>query len=135
MSMAHSLEVRSPFLDHHLVEFVFKLPPSLKLRRGRSKAILRDAMRPHLPPQTLRKPKQGFSIPLRAWLRGELYEMTRDYLTSDGCLPVDIFDRSGVHALLSDHVRGKADHSAIIWALLSFATWEEAYLKAKQPNA
>jgi asparagine synthase (glutamine-hydrolysing) len=135
MSMAHSLEVRSPFLDHHLVEFVFKLPPSLKLRRGRSKAILRDAMRPYLPPQTLRKPKQGFSIPLRAWLRGELYEMTRDYLTSDGCLPLDIFDRSGVHALLSEHVKGKADHSAVIWALLSFATWEEAYLKGKQASA
>jgi asparagine synthase (glutamine-hydrolysing) len=129
MSMAHSLEVRSPFLDHHVVEFVFNLQPSLKLRGSTSKAILRDAMRARLPAETLRKGKQGFKVPLRAWLRGELYEMARDYLTGDGGLPEDVFDRGGVAALLSAHVDGRADHSAVIWALLSYAAWEEAYLR------
>ena len=129
MSMAHSLEVRSPFLDHRLVEFVFKLPMSLKLKGGRSKAILRDAMQPYLPPETLRKPKKGFSVPMRSWLRGELHEMATDYLGKDGRLPDDIFNRDGVAALLSEHRAGSADHSAIIWALLCYATWDDLYLR------
>ena len=114
MSMAHSLEVRSPLLDHRLVEFVFKLPPSLKLRGGTSKAILRRAVSTYLPPQTLRKAKQGFEIPLRSWLRGELREMTWDYLVADGALDSQIFDRAGVSRLLTEHAKGHADHSAVI---------------------
>ena len=129
MSMAHSLEVRSPLLDHRLVEFVFKLPPSFKLRGGTSKAILRRAVSPYLPRETMRKAKQGFEIPLRSWLRGELREMTWDYLVAGGSLVPEIFDRKGVSRLLTEHAEGQADHSAVIWALLSYATWEHAYLK------
>jgi asparagine synthase (glutamine-hydrolysing) len=128
MSMAHSLEVRSPFLDHRLVEFVFQLSPTLKLKNGQSKAILREAMQPYLPASTLKKPKRGFSVPMRAWLRGELHEMITDYLGKNGRLPAEIFNRDGVAALLSEHHNGQADHSNIIWALLCYATWEELYL-------
>jgi asparagine synthase (glutamine-hydrolysing) len=130
MSMAHSLEVRSPFLDHRLVEYVFQLSPSLKLKNGTSKAILRTAMQPYLPPDTLGKPKKGFSVPMRAWLRGELHEMAVDYLGQNGRLPMDIFDRGGVASLLSEHHKGKADHSVMIWALLCYAAWDELYLRA-----
>src|SRR5207253_10954515 len=129
MSMTHSLEVRSPFLDHRLVEFVSELPTSLKLKGGRSKAILRDAMQPYLPPHTLRKRKQGFSVSMRSWLRGELHEMATDYLGQDGRLPDGIFNRNEVAALLSEHRAGRADHSAIIWALLCYATWDDLYLR------
>jgi asparagine synthase (glutamine-hydrolysing) len=131
-SMAHSLEVRSPLLDHRLVEFVFKLPPALKLRGRTSKAILRDAIGMELPPRTLRKPKQGFEIPLRSWLRGELREMTWDYLGGRS-LRADAFDRAGIAQLLSEHAKGKADHSHVIWALLAYATWQDEYLKHAAP--
>jgi len=129
MSMAHSLEVRSPFLDHRLVEFVFSLPMSLKLKGSRSKAILRDAMQPYLPPETLKKPKRGFSVPMRSWLRGELHEMATDYLGKNSPLPDGIFAHDEVAALLSEHRAGSADHSGIIWALLCYATWQDLYLR------
>lgn len=133
MSMANSLEIRSPFLDHRLVEFVAKLPPSLKLRGWRSKAILRDTVRPHLPPSVLRKPKQGFNVPLRAWLRNGLYELASDFLASPTpALPTDVFDITRVRALLAEHRAGKWDHSDAIWILLNYAAWHDEYVVKKR---
>lgn len=130
MSMANSLEVRSPFLDHRLVEFVARLPPSAKLRGWQTKAILRDTVRHRLPAATLRKPKQGFSVPLRDWLRTGLQEMVGDYLEgAGGRLPAGMFDRAGIGTLLQQHRRGEADHSAAIWSLLNYAAWHERYMR------
>jgi asparagine synthase (glutamine-hydrolysing) len=103
MSMAHSLEVRSPLLDHRLVEFVLSLPPSLKLRGWRTKAILRDTVRRYLPASTLRKRKHGFSVPLREWFR----------------------------RLIDEHHRGERDHSSVLWLLLNYAAWNGAYAHAR----
>src|SRR5437867_5689115 len=100
MSMAHSLEVRSPLLDHRLLEFAAALPPSLKLRGWQTKAILRDTVRRYLPRTTLRKRKQGFSVPLREWLRGSLYEMVCDYLSpANGHLPPGLFNHATISRL------------------------------------
>lgn len=129
MSMAHSLEVRSPLLDHRLVEFVGRMPPHLKLRGWQTKAILRDTVRRYLPPQTLRKRKQGFSVPLRDWLRTGLHEMVGDYL--DGSRPrlsADMFNRAAISAILREHRTGAADHSNMIWLLLNYAAWRELYV-------
>lgn len=134
MSMAHALEVRSPLLDHRLVEFAARLPPALKLRRWETKAILRDTLRPLLPPQTLRKSKQGFSVPLRDWLRTGLHEMVFDLLeASRGHLPEETIDRGTVKALLAEHHRGRADHSRVVWLLLNYAVWHEAYVRTAHP--
>src|SRR5206468_8778924 len=112
MSMAHSLEVRSPLLDHRVVDFVVRLPPSMKLRRWETKAILRDTLRRSLPPSTLRKRKQGFAVPLREWLRTGLRDMVGDFLESaNGRLPRDIFDDVTIKRVLAEHRRGEADHS------------------------
>jgi asparagine synthase (glutamine-hydrolysing) len=128
MSMAHALEVRSPLLDHRVVEFIARMPAELKLRGWEKKAILRDTVRPYLPPQTLRKRKQGFSVPLREWLRGRLSEMVGDYLeTEHARLPAELFNRATVTRLLAEHRRGIADHSTVIWLLLNYAAWREAY--------
>jgi len=128
MSMAHSLEVRSPLLDHRLVEFAASLPPCLKLRGWQTKAILRDAVRRYLPPATLRKRKHGFSVPLREWLRGTLHEMVCDYLSeTNGHLPRGMFSPSTVGRLISEHRRGVQDHSSAIWLLLNFAAWNNMY--------
>jgi asparagine synthase (glutamine-hydrolysing) len=130
MSMANSLEVRSPFLDHRLVEFVARLPPASKLRGWTGKAILRDAIGPDLPPQTLRKNKQGFAVPLREWLKGALRPMVADYLEADGRgLPSEVFDRRAVQSLLRRHQHGVADHSAVIWLLLIYAKWYDLYIR------
>jgi asparagine synthase (glutamine-hydrolysing) len=135
MSMAHSLEVRSPFLDHRLVEFVLSLPPRLKLRRGETKVILRRTVERRLPPATLRKPKQGFNVPLRDWFRGVLSGIAADCLLGSGGLPSHLFDRRGIELLLREHRGGHLDHSATIWLLLSYATWWQHLIAAPRGAA
>jgi asparagine synthase (glutamine-hydrolysing) len=126
MSMAHSLEVRSPLLDHRVVEFLARMPAELKLRGWQKKAILRDTVRAYLPAETLRKRKQGFSVPLREWLHGSLNEMVGDYLDAGGGrLPPALFNRAAVSRLLAEHGDGVADHSTPIWLLLNYAAWDE----------
>jgi asparagine synthase (glutamine-hydrolysing) len=128
MSMAHSLEVRSPLLDHRLVEFALSLPPSLKLQGWRTKAILRDTVRRYLPAATLRKRKQGFSVPLREWFRGSLREMVSDYLSpANGQLPPGMFHNATVSRLIDEHYRGVRDHSSVLWLLLNYAAWNSVY--------
>jgi asparagine synthase (glutamine-hydrolysing) len=133
MSMAHALEVRSPLLDHRLVDFVVRLPPSMKLRGWQTKAILRDTIRRYLPRATLRKRKQGFAVPLREWLRNGLHEMVGDFLEAgDSRLPPDVFNRATVGRLLSEHRRGEADHSSVIWLLLNYAAWRDLYIHHRE---
>lgn len=133
MSMAHSLEVRSPLLDHCLVEYVARLPPSMKLRGWQTKAILRDTVRGYLPAATLQKRKQGFAVPLREWLRDDLGEMVGDLLESaGGRLPLDTFDGATVRGLTRQHRLGQADHSAVLWVLLNYAVWRDLYVHGPQ---
>jgi asparagine synthase (glutamine-hydrolysing) len=130
MSMAHGLEVRCPLLDHRLVELVARMPPGLKLRGFETKAVFRDTVRPYLPARTVRKRKQGFSVPLREWLRTRLREMVGDYLEAGGGrLPSALFDRRAVAAMLAEHHRGAADYSQLIWSLLNYAAWQELYVE------
>ncbi len=136
MSMAHSLEVRAPFLDHHLVELATAMPPSLKLRGWKSKAILREVVRPHLPPETMRKPKQGFGVPLADWIRGGLGEMVSDYLESEASRVLsDYVDLETVRAILVDHRAGRVDYRSQIWLLLNFAVWNDLYLRRPDRNS
>ena len=129
MSMANSLEVRPPLLDHRLVEFVARMPPDLKLRGLQTKAILREAVQAYLPPSAMRRRKQGFSVPLREWLRTGLSEMVDDYLTgTDARLPDGMFDRCAVGRLIAEHHAGAADHSPAIWLLLNYAAWHAEYV-------
>jgi asparagine synthase (glutamine-hydrolysing) len=135
MSMAHSLEVRSPLLDHKLVEFAASMPIDLKLRGWQPKAILRDVLSTQLPAQTLAKRKQGFSVPLRDWFKGGLYEMVGDFLDSaHGRLPAEVFSPRKVASVLRDHRTGLADHSRKIWLLLMFAAWHDTYQVGREPS-
>jgi asparagine synthase (glutamine-hydrolysing) len=128
MSMANALEVRSPLLDHRLVEFAAGLPPAMKLRGWQTKAILRDVVQRYLPAATLRKRKQGFSVPLREWFRGSLLETVCDYLSAGkGHLPPGVFNPSTVSRLISEHRNGERDHSSILWLLLNYAAWDSLY--------
>jgi len=135
MSMAHSLEVRSPLLDHRLVEFATSLPARLKLRGWQTKAILRDTVRRYLPASTLRKRKHGFSVPLREWFRGSLHEMVCDYLSARSTLLAPgVFNHVTISRWIAEHHRGERDHSAILWLLLNYAAWKSLYTHASAPS-
>jgi asparagine synthase (glutamine-hydrolysing) len=135
MSMAHSLEVRSPLLDHNLLEFVARLPTDYKIQHGQGKALLRKVLSRYLPPPSLSKPKQGFSVPLRDWFREGFAEMLGDYLLGGSSrLPEAYFNRAKVESVLDEHRRGAADHGRKIWLLLVFAAWQDQYQQGGTPQ-
>jgi asparagine synthase (glutamine-hydrolysing) len=120
-SMAHSLEVRVPLLDHVLVEWAATLPPRLRLNARGSKYVLKQALRPHLPAAILRRSKMGFSVPLAAWLRGSLRAPVRRALAEPAFAQSGLFDMAAVARLIEQHQSGRSDHSRMIWALFMFA--------------
>ncbi|MBN1249985.1 MAG: asparagine synthase (glutamine-hydrolyzing) [Anaerolineae bacterium] len=128
MSMAASIEARVPLLDHRIVEFALSLPSHHKLRRGRTKLALRRAMRGRLPKAVLNRPKQGFSIPLKHWLRGSLKPLMMDLLSADCVRRRGYFAPQTVDRWVADHLRGYANHSHRLWALMVFELWHRQML-------
>jgi asparagine synthase (glutamine-hydrolysing) len=120
-SMAHSLEVRVPLLDHVLVEWAATLPPELRLNARASKYVLKEALGPYLPPAVLRRPKMGFAVPLAAWLRGSLLAPVERALAEPAFAQSGLFDLAAVARLIERHRSGRSDHSRMIWALFMFA--------------
>jgi asparagine synthase (glutamine-hydrolysing) len=120
-SMAHSLEVRVPLLDHVLVEWAATLPPRLRLNARGGKYVLKQALRPYLPVAILRRRKMGFAVPLAAWLRGPLLGPVRSALVEPAFADSGLFDMAAVARLMEQHESGRSDHSRIIWALFMFA--------------
>ena len=123
ISMAHSLEVRVPFVDHQFVENVFPLPDRTKVGLGNAKRLLRNAMRDRLPAEHFSAPKRGFVGPMSAWLRGELREMITDELSGDRMRRLGLFEQRAIQRLLDDHFGHRHDRSGILWELLCFTTW------------
>jgi len=123
MTMAASLEARSPFLDHEMVEWAARLPDSLKVRGRRGKYLLRKAFAASLPPHVLHHGKQGFGIPLAGWFRGPLAGWAREVLLgAESPLP-GWFNRAALQSLLEEHLRGRADHSKRLYALTVLGVW------------
>ena len=119
-SMAHSLEVREPLMDHPLVEWLATLPSNLKLRGTEGKFLLKKAMEPHLPRDIMYRPKMGFAVPLARWFRGPLRQRVRDVLQEGAFLDTGWFNRDAVRQILEQHESGIRDHSTPIWVLLMF---------------
>ncbi len=130
MSMATSLEVRVPILDHKMVEFAFSIPGRLKLRglKG-TKYIFKKAMVPYLPGEILRRPKQGFSIPIKNWLKGPMQVFMRDTLSERAVKETGIFRWETVEKLMGEHIRGVRNHSHRLWGLLMFQLWRDMFAK------
>jgi len=124
-SMAHSLEVRVPVLDHHLVEWAARLDPNLKLHGGEGKYLFKRALEPWLPHDVLYRRKMGFAVPLDGWFRGPLREHVRATLLGPGLLDTGLFDPDAVRVMLDQHEARRWDHSAPIWALLMFAGFRQ----------
>ncbi len=134
MSMAHSLEVRTPFLDYRLVEMAARMPASLKLRKDTTKYVLRRLAERHLPAGAARQPKRGFSLPLRNWITPATEAFVRDTLTSEGLRREGFFEPAEVGRLLDEHFSGRTDHAPWILALLSFQLWRELFLAPAGPG-
>jgi asparagine synthase (glutamine-hydrolysing) len=138
MSMATSLEVRVPILDHEFVEWATGLPLDWKIRGGKQKYILRKlAERVGVPREVLYRPKQGFALPLVHWLKCELKELILSVLLDPRTLQRGYFEARGVRQLLDEHFRGRRSHSGQIWRLLMFELWHRNYLeriRAREAN-
>ncbi len=132
MSMAASLEARVPLLDHRLVEFALNLPARLKLNGGRTKALLRRAMQGRLPEAILNRSKQGFSIPLKHWLRGPLRSLMVDTLSPQGIGRRGYFSLGTIGRWISEHLDGRANHSHRLWALMVFELWHQQVLDRRR---
>ena len=126
MSMDHSLEARVPLLDHEVVEYAFALPTALKYQPGRSKAILRDLIEPHLPRAVLEHPKQGFSVPLSSWMRGPLAAQLRALPERPAYREGGLFEPSYVRRLVELHLSGEQELGWPLWQLLIYDAWAEA---------
>lgn len=122
-SMAHSLEARVPFLSHRMVDWALGVPTSLKLRGRTGKFIVRNAVRPWLPDEILKRPKQGFQIPMRAWLRGRFGKLARSIWHDSGASALGYVKAAAVDRLFDEHTRGDADHSRTLYALTVLALW------------
>ena len=124
-SMAHSLEVREPLMDHELVEWMATLPSSLKIRGQEGKFLLKKALEPKLPDDVLYRPKMGFAVPLARWFRGPLRERMREAILGPRLAETGWFNRSYLEHLIDAHLSGARDYSAPLWSLLMF----EAFLR------
>jgi asparagine synthase (glutamine-hydrolysing) len=122
-SMAHSLELRSPFLDHEVLELGLGLPDNLKVRGRTGKIALRRAFAPELPRRIAGRGKRGFGVPLARWFRGDLKTLAHDVLLDGQARNRGLFRPDGVQRLLDDHAAGRADHGHRLWCLLMLELW------------
>jgi len=130
MAMAHSLEIRVPFVDHLLVERVFPLPDRTKIGLWRNKRLLKRALRGRLPDEHLRAPKRGFVGPTAEWLRHELRDVIEDELAPERLRRLGYFEPAVVRGLLDDHFARRHNREGILWALLCFSVWHRVYLES-----
>ncbi len=122
-SMAHSLEVREPLMDHPLVEWLSGLPSDMKLRNGVGKVLLKKALDPYLPPEILYRPKMGFGVPLAKWFRGPLRQSVRDAVLGPVLAETGWFNAPYLRRMVDDHQSGMSDYSASLWTLMMFESF------------
>jgi asparagine synthase (glutamine-hydrolysing) len=129
MSMANSLEARVPFLDYRFVEFAATIPSQLRLHGKRTKHILKTALQDELPPKIIQRGKEGFSIPIKNWLKNELKPLMMFSLSEKNVREKGFFDPQYVNRLVDEHVQGRENHSHRLWALMVFHIWHDLYMK------
>jgi asparagine synthase (glutamine-hydrolysing) len=132
-SMAASLEVRSPFLDHEIVEFAASLPANMKLRGRTQKYLLKRVMSGVLPAEIMHRPKMGFAVPLERWFRHDLRELAYDVLLGTRAVQRGWFRGETVRRMLDDHVAGRAYHHPRLWALLVLELWHRTFIDGPRP--
>ena len=129
MSMAASLELRPPFLDHRLVEMAFRLPTRCKVRGRTGKWVVKAVARQYLPPDIINRRKSGFRVPLKEWFRGDLRDMARESLLSRNSFVADVMDRKLITQLIRDHERQRRNEEIRLWTLLSLNVWHDVFFR------
>ena len=124
-AMASSLETRVPFLDHNLIEYVFKIPHSLKFRNGHGKWILKKILNQYVPKNLTERPKMGFEIPLGSWLRGPLRDWAENLLNEKRLNQENFFNAKLVRNKWLEHLNGKKNWHHHLWDILMFQAWLE----------
>lgn len=127
-TMAVSLEARSPFLDHHVIEFAASLPQDLKLRRLTSKYLLKKVLRKLLPSENLNRRKMGFGVPIGHWFRGKMQPFLREVVLSEKAMRRGLFKPEAVRQLIELHARGERDYSHQLWTLLMLELWFNRFI-------
>ena len=127
-TMAVSLEARSPFLDHHVIEFAASLPQNLKLRRLTGKYLLKKVLRKLLPSENLTRRKMGFGVPIGHWFRGKMQPFLREVVLSDKALRRGLFKPEAVKHLVDSHTRAERDYSHQLWTLLMLELWFNRFI-------
>ncbi|MBN1779933.1 asparagine synthase (glutamine-hydrolyzing) [bacterium] len=127
MSMAVSLEARVPYLDHRIVEFCYSLPPAMKMKGYKTKMLLQNTFWDALPPEVQKRDKQGFSIPIKNWIRNDLKSMMLDLLSEQRIRQQGLFRPETVNRWVREHLDGRENHSHKLWALMVFQQWKEIY--------
>lgn len=133
-SMANSLEARSPFLDHEVMEFAARLPMHLKLKGKNAKRLLKTAFADILPPENVHRRKMGFGVPIGEWFRGPMRGLLCDSLLSERSLNRGYFRPDEVKRLVSQHLEKQADHSSKLWSLLMLELWHREMVDAPTPS-
>ena len=128
MSMASSLEARSPLLDHKLIEYVTKIPSRLKLKGNETKYIFKKAIAGFVPPEILHREKQGFGVPIGDWINSQLKVRITSDLSDQRAMSRGYFDAKYVSLLLDEHSRGRRDHSHPLWTLWMLELWHRRYI-------
>jgi asparagine synthase (glutamine-hydrolysing) len=131
VSMAHSLELRVPYLDHRLLEFAATIPPELKLRGMERKHLLKRAVRDLLPESFFTRRKMGFSAPLAVWFRSELRGFVEDVLSRSAVERAGLLRYDAVRRILDDHYARRANYDNVIWALVVLGLWHASYLEGR----
>jgi asparagine synthase (glutamine-hydrolysing) len=128
-SMSVSLEVRAPFLDRDLVEYVSSLPPNWRIRPFKMKYLLKKIMKGRLPNIILKRTKKGFGLPVSKWLQTSMKNLTKEMLSEKILKEHGLFSRKYVKAILREHLEGIRDNGKQLWALLLFQLWYESWMK------
>lgn len=134
-TMAHSLEARSPFLDHKVMELVARLPATFKLKGLTTKHLLKRLAQPLLPPELLARPKRGFSVPLELWFRRELKELTHDVLLGPKANSRGYFRQDVVARVIAEHEQGRRLWHHVLFTLLMLELWHQMFIDVARPQA
>jgi asparagine synthase (glutamine-hydrolysing) len=135
MSMANSLEVRCPLLDHNLAELAMRIPYTWKMRNGRGKDILIRSIGDRLPPELLNRPKQGFAVPLELWMRGPLRDFLRDHLLSSEFLSYRMVSPDFLRHIIEEHESGRRNNYHVLWMFLMLALWLRLWERERAVHA
>jgi len=135
MSMAHSLELRSPFLDRRVAEFAMRIPAGLKMKRGRIKHVTRELASRYLPDAIVNRPKKGFGFPLALWLRGPLRGLMQRTIDESRLVEAGLFRREALQRLQDEHVSGRVDHNYRLWMIFNLEVFWRHYFEGEDVGA